>query len=179
MTQGFHNLRVIVHTPEKHGLVVHRHTASEQSFARACRRLGDLPGMVELCDEPDRPVLIQNPAQACGYALGQHNRDPRADADDFDVRYPAEATQNFIQPGIRQGQGIPSGNQHVADLLVGGKIGKYLFPSAGILFKRIMFPEPFSKAVPAKDRAAGGCQQHDPVRVAVDESWGNRVRLLS
>ena len=55
-------------------------------------------------------------AQLVVDALGQEHRHAGADPDDLDVRDLAEAAHDPLEQLRREGQPVPAGDQHVADL---------------------------------------------------------------
>ena len=130
-------------------MTAHGDAATDQFLTGSLSLRGDLPGMVELGDEPDGTVPVQNPAQARVYPLGQDHRDPGADADDLDMRDATKAGQDPVQAGVTQGQGIAAGKEHLADLGVEAQIGEGLFLLCLIFYGDSPGPEALPETVSA------------------------------
>ena len=89
---------------------------------------GEFARVVGVDGNEKRVVLFQHRAEFRRDALGQENRDARADADELDVRDGPQAGEDLVEPIIREEQGIAAGKQDVADFRVFFEIFERHFP---------------------------------------------------
>ena len=100
---------------------------------------------------------------------GRHDRQPGMEAQALDVRQGFQLTDQRLQFGGRQRQGVAAGQQKFADGAVFGQIVDGLLPLVGgrVFFGiRKMPPE----AIPAVDRAGAGGHQKGAALVFVQDA---------
>jgi len=168
---------IVVHSSQQYCLVHYRETCIDKPGQGLSARRGDFTRMVELGHDKNgrSRICLQHGCQLSGNPVGQRCRHPGTEAEHQVGSCFPEYGDDRLQPGIRKGKRIATGDQHLLHLRV-------LFDILGNLFQLPVGNmgasaggEPPSETVAAIGGAPVGDEKGDPVRIAVDQSGKDRV----
>ena len=90
MHESLHRFDVVIHSGKQHALVAERNASIGQALECLFHFDGELARVIYMHAHPKRMMFGQNRTKLGRDPLGQEDRNPRADADKFDVLYRAE-----------------------------------------------------------------------------------------
>src|ERR1700742_4914543 len=74
----------------------------------------ELARMIDVNAHTKRMILLEHRAKLRRDALGEKDRNPRADAEKFDVRNRAQSAQHLLELGIAEEKRVATGQKDVA-----------------------------------------------------------------
>ena len=99
--QQLHDLRVVVHALEEHGLAAQRYPRICEHAERRDRGGRQLVGVVEMRVDVERVVLLEDGAQLRRDALGEVTGDPAADSQHFEMRNGPQPLADIVDAAVR------------------------------------------------------------------------------
>jgi hypothetical protein len=105
--ERFLDFHAVVHAAEQHALVAERDAGVGEAAECVAHFGGEFARVVGVDRNEERVVFFQHRAEFRSDALGQENRDARADADELDVRDGPQPGENPVEPVIGKSSGSP------------------------------------------------------------------------
>ncbi len=168
-----------VHSPEEHGLVLHRDAVIHERLAGRPRLRRALLRVVEVRDEEEGRVAAEHRGERAVDPHRVHDRRPRRDPEDLDVGDRAEGGEDLLESLVREDERVPARDDDVADLRVGPHVGDRLGDLVPPEPRLLPQGDPPARAVPAVDRAAVHREEERPVPVPVDERAHGAAGVLA
>src|SRR5258706_14428151 len=109
--------------------------------------------------DEQRMILPKHRAELGRDSLRQKNRNPRADAEELDVRNGAQLAQQVFELVIAEQQRVAAAQQHVADGGVAADVINLLVELRMEIIAGGIADESRPRAIPAISRAANGNQE--------------------
>jgi len=116
MHQFFHDIDAVIDALQQDCLCSQRDSCVCQSGTGAGGFRGAFIGVQEVDAHPQRVIFSQHAAQFGRNALWQYGRHFCADADEFDMRDRAEASEDPVKFFVAECQRVATGNQDIANL---------------------------------------------------------------
>ena len=97
MHERLHRFQIVVHAGKQDALVPQRNPGIGQTLERFFHFDGQLARMIHVHAHPKRMIFRQHRAKLRRDPLRKENRDPRADAEKFDVRNRPQSAQKILE----------------------------------------------------------------------------------
>ena len=151
MHERLHRLQIVVHPREQHALVAQRDAGICQPLQRLFHFNGELARMINVHAHPERMIFRQHRAKLWRDSLRKENRNPRPDAEEFDVWNCPQTTKQILQFAIAKKERVASRKKHVADFGMLLQIAKGFFE----ISVQFLFPHPTDDAAARAIAAIG------------------------
>jgi hypothetical protein len=115
LDEDFHDLGIVVHALEQHGLVAERDAGVGEAPERVAHFGGQFPGVVDVDADPERVEFLEHGAEFGRDPLRQEDGDPAADAEKFDVLDGAQSAEKIFEARIGKQERVAAGKEDVAD----------------------------------------------------------------
>lgn len=135
--------------------------------------------MIRVNADEERVVPLQHGAQFRSDALGQKDRNTRADADKFHVRNRPQRGEQLVQFVIAEKQRIAAAQENVADFRVLTDIVQLIRKTRMEIVSARIADQPRTRAITAIGRAAVGDQEQHAVGIPMHQARHRRVRVFA